>query len=135
MWWRLARSEWVRGKLLAYANGQPVGWCALAPRSSYPRLEGSRTLKPVDTQPVWSITCFFVARRWRRQGITKALLQAAVAFAREHGAQWIEGYPVEPEKPQADVFVFTGLASAFRKAGFAEVARRSPTRPIMRYQI
>jgi len=60
------------------------------------------------------------------------LLEAAVRHARRHGARIVEGYPVEPEKRQADAFVYTGLLSTFRKAGFTEVARRSPSRPIMR---
>jgi len=151
MWWRLPRAEWVKGKgdgnkkalqklvksgdvpgLLAYADGQPVGWCAIAPRVDYPRLANSRTLQPVDDQPVWSISCFFVARPFRRRGATIELLEAAVEFARKRGGKIVEGYPVEPKKEQADAFVYTGLASAFRKAGFKEVARRSPTRPIMR---
>ena len=152
MWWRLPRAQWVKQKggrnkkairklvreagalgLLAYADGRPVGWCALAPRAEYPRLATSRTLKPVDDQPVWSVTCFFVARPFRRRGITVDLLKAAVGFAGERGAKIVEGYPVEPKQEQADAFVYTGLASAFRKAGFKEVARRSPTRPIMRW--
>jgi len=151
MWWRLPRAQWVKQKgernkkairklvnhgeapgILAYADGQPVGWCALGPREAFPRLATSRTLKPVDDQPVWSVTCFFVARPFRRRGVTVELLKAAVAFARERGARIVEGYPVEPKQEQADVFVYTGLASAFRKAGFKEIARRSPTRPIMR---
>jgi GNAT superfamily N-acetyltransferase len=152
MWWRLPRAEWVKGKgegnrrairalvqggetpgLLAYADGQPIGWCAIAPRAAFPRLTTSRTLKPVDDQPVWSITCFFVARPFRRCGVTVELLKSAVKFAFERGAMIVEGYPVDPKKEQADVFVYTGLVSAFRRAGFTEVARRSPTRPIMRY--
>jgi len=151
MWWRLPRAQWVKQRgdqnkksirklvskgdapgLLAYADGQPVGWCALAPREAYPRLATSRTLKPVDDRPVWSVTCFFVARPYRRRGVTVRLLKAAVKFARGRGAKIVEGYPVEPRKEQADAFVYTGLSSAFRKAGFKEVARGSPTRPIMR---
>ena len=151
MWWRLSRAEWNYGKgegnrkvfrklvrsgaepgVLAYADGEPVGWCAIAPREQYPRLEGSRILKPVDDQPVWSVTCFFIARRFRRQGLSTRLLEAAVDFARARGAKIVEGYPHDAEKATADVFVYTGLASAFRKAGFKEVARRSKTRPVMR---
>jgi GNAT superfamily N-acetyltransferase len=151
MWWRLSRPEWNRGKgegnrkafrklvrsgaelgVLAYADGDPAGWCAVAPRSDYPRLGGSRILKPVDDQPVWSVTCFYIARRFRHQGLSIALLKAAVDFARACGAKIIEGYPHDTKKATADVFVYTGLVSAFRKAGFKEVARRSKTRPIMR---
>ncbi|HEX5222027.1 MAG TPA: GNAT family N-acetyltransferase [Verrucomicrobiae bacterium] len=154
MWWRLPRKQWNEQKgdgnrtalrtlvrrnqtpgLIAYANGEPVGWCAISPRESYPRLERSRLLTPVDDTPVWSVTCFFVAREHRRRGITVALLKAASEFARKNGATILEGYPTEPKKEQADVFMYTGLASAFRKAGFKEVARRSATRPIFRMQL
>jgi len=155
MYWRLRHREWelMRGEdnraalrqlvdagaapgILAYADGQPAGWCALAPRADYPRLASSRILKPVDERPVWSVTCFFVARPFRRQGLTVELLRAAVAYAGSQGARIVEGYPVEPPAGKVpDTFVYTGLASAFRQAGFVEVARRSPTRPIMRQYI
>lgn len=151
LWWRLPRKDWVAQKgegnrkamqrlvngdappgLLAYVDGEPAGWCAVAPRTDYVRLANSRVLKPVDEQPVWSITCFFVARAFRRRGLTVALLEAAAKFARKQGAKILEGYPTDPRKDQPDAFVFTGLASAFRKAGFEEVARYSPSRPIFR---
>jgi hypothetical protein len=150
MWWRLPCAQWVQQKggenrkairklvaggkvpgILAYTEGQPVAWCALGPREAYPRLANSRILQPVGDQAVWSITCFFVARPFRRRGVTVEFLEAA-AFAKRGGARIVEGYPVEPHNEQADTFVYTGLASAFRKAGFKEVLRRSPTRPIMR---
>jgi GNAT superfamily N-acetyltransferase len=77
--------------------------------------------------------CVFVARPWRRKGITVALLDAAAAYARKEGAALLEGYPVAPrEGAVADVFAWTGLPGAFVKSGFREVARRSPSRPIMR---
>ena len=119
--------------LLAYHDGQPVGWVSMAPRLAFTRLERSRILKPVDEQPVWSVVCFFVARPYRRKGLTVQLLNAAVEYARQHGAQIVEGYPEEPRTDRVpDAFAYTGLASAFRKAGFVEVLRRSETRPIMR---
>lgn len=152
MWWRLARSDFQKQKgsgnkrafqkivkrgpppgLVAYADGQPVAWCALAPRESYPALGRSRILKPVDERPVWSVTCLFIARPFRKKGVSAQMLSAAADYAKGQGAEIIEGYPVEPQNgPMADVFVFTGLASAFRKAGYDEAARRSKTRPIMR---
>lgn len=151
LWWVLPRQQWLaqRGRgnrqamralvwkrrqpgLLAYVDGEPVGWCAVSPREYYERLKKSRVLRPVDDRPVWSVTCFFVARAHRRRGITVALLKAAARFARKNGARILEGYPSEPAKTQPDAFVFTGLAGAFRKAGFQEVARRSPARPIFR---
>jgi GNAT superfamily N-acetyltransferase len=155
MLWRLTRSEFERRKgagnrrdfktivesgaapgLLGYAGAQPVAWCAVAPRERYPALERSRILKPVDEQPVWSVTCLFVARPFRRRGLTVRMLQAAADHAGQRGGRIVEGYPVEPktgDMPAA--FAWTGIASAFRQAGFVEVLRRSPTRPIMRYVI
>ncbi len=119
--------------VLAYEGSKPIGWCAVAPRQDYPSLERSRVLAPVDEKPVWSITCLFIARPFRRAGVSAQLLQAAANHARARGATLVEGYPVEPRSGAvADVFAWTGLASAFRRAGFREVARRSDTRPIMR---
>jgi GNAT superfamily N-acetyltransferase len=155
MWWRLARSQFQRQKgegnkhsfrqiieggegpgLLAYTGGQPVGWCAVAPRQAYPVLERSRILKRVDDQPVWSVVCFFVTKPFRGKGLTVGLLRAAVAYAKQHGATIVEGYPVAPKSsPMPALFAYTGLTSAFRKAGFVEVLRRSQTRPIMRYLV
>ncbi len=120
--------------ILAYEADEPVGWCSIAPREEFPTLARSRILKPVDNQPVWSVVCFFTARRQRRTGLTVKLLQASIEYARTKGACIVEGYPVEPKGGKApDVFLYTGLYSAFKQAGFSEVARRSETRPIMRY--
>lgn len=152
MWWRRPKAEFERGKgevnrralralvrrgdptgLLAYAGDVPVAWCSIAPRADFPRLEASRILAPVDDAAVWSIVCLFVAHEWRGRGVSVRLLRAAAAHARRHGARLVEGYPVESRGRQPDAFVWTGLASAFTRAGFREVARRSGTRPIMRY--
>ncbi len=155
MYWRQTRAEYELAKgdgnrnafreivacgepvgLLAYDGDDPVGWCAVTPRDELPALNRSRVLKRVDDQPVWSVSCFFVKRSHRHLGLTVRLLKAAIEFAAERGAIILEGYPVEPRKPEMPpVFAFTGLASAFLRAGFVEVARRSETRPIMRYQI
>jgi GNAT superfamily N-acetyltransferase len=121
--------------LLAYLHGEVAGWVAVEPRSAYERLAHSRVLKPVDEQPVWSVTCFFVAKRFRRQGITVELLKAAIDHAKAQGGRIVEGYPVETTGPMPAPFIYTGTASAFKQAGFQEVARRSPTRPIFRYFI
>jgi GNAT superfamily N-acetyltransferase len=126
--------------LLAYdpadEAGGPIGWVALAPRSEYTRLDRSRILAPVDERPVWSVTCFYVRRGHRRRGVTVALLEAAARHAAGRGARVLEGYPVDPKAGKtADTFAYHGLASAFRGAGFTEVARRSETRPIMRREL
>jgi GNAT superfamily N-acetyltransferase len=159
MYWRLRRSEYepLRGEgnrlamqsliesgevpgLLAYLTtssdspANPIGWCSAGPREAFPVLERSRILKRVDDQPVWSIVCFFIARPYRRQGITVQLLASVVDYAHSQGVKIVEGYPVEPKTSQVPpVFVYTGLFSAFQKTGFIEVARRSATRPIMRH--
>jgi GNAT superfamily N-acetyltransferase len=155
MWWRLKRSEFERQKgegnrkamkkivdsgevpgLLAYASGQAVAWCAVAPRETYPLLERSRTLKRVDDKPVWSIVCFFVAKPFRGKGITLKLLRAAIEYVGKQGGRIVEGYPVEPKGGRMpEAFAYTGLVSTFRRVGFVEVARGSERRPIMRYMI
>lgn len=121
--------------LLAYDGDEPVGWIAIEPRSAFPRLARSRTLAPVDDRPVWSITCFFVARSHRGKGLTRALVEAAVRYARSRGARIVEAYPVDPVREVADAAVYHGAASTFRALGFEEVARRSGTRPIVRREV
>ena len=121
--------------LLAYLHGEVVGWIAVEPRESYPKLAHSRVLKPVDDQPVWSVTCFFVAKQFRRKGITVELLKAAIEHVQRQGGKIVEGYPVEAQTAIPAPFIYTGTASAFQQAGFQEVARRSPTRPIFRFFI
>lgn len=119
--------------VLAYADGEVAGWCSVGPRSEFVRLANSRILAPVDDAPVWSIVCFFVDRSHRGKGLSRRLIEAAVELAAAHGASLVEAYPVEPKRASMPpVFAFTGLASAFRAAGFEEVERRSETRPIMR---
>jgi GNAT superfamily N-acetyltransferase len=154
MFWRLTSAEYQRGQgeghrramralvkkevpgILAYAGGEPVGWCSLGPRDQYSRLERSRILKPIDDEPVWSVVCFFVRRGFRRKGVTVKLLRAAIDHATRAGAKILEGYPVEPKTDRmADAFLYTGIASGYRQAGFVECLRRSETRPIMRYYI
>ena len=155
MWWRLKRSQFEKQKglenkkalkkivdsgeipgILAYTNGQPIAWCSVAQRETYPVLERSRILKRIDDEPVWAVVCFFVAKSFRRKRVTEKLLRAAIKYVSKQGGKIIEGYPVEPKKNQMpDAFAWTGLVSAFRKAGFVEVLRRSPTRPIMRYTL
>jgi len=120
--------------LLAYLDGEPVGWCAFGPRESYPRLQRSRSLKAVDDQPVWSVVCFYISRKQRHKGLTTALLRAVIEEVRRRGGKIIEGYPNLPRpEADADAFIYMGMASAFEKAGFVEVARPNSRRAIVRY--
>jgi GNAT superfamily N-acetyltransferase len=155
MLWRRTKAEMEAGKgagnraamaeifasgqvpgLVAWQDGVAVGWIQVDRRAAFPRLAHARVLRPVDAEPVWSVTCFLVDRTVRRQGVSVALLEAACAFARDRGATIIEGYPVEtPSTRYPPVYAWTGFVAAFRAAGFEEVARRSPTRPIMRRQL
>jgi GNAT superfamily N-acetyltransferase len=129
--------ELVRRKspgILAYTGEKAVGWCAIAPRSDYVRLEKSRILKPVDDKEVWSVSCFFIHKQYRQKGLSIQLLKAAVDFAILKGAKIVEGYPVDKGKGKMpDLFAWTGFSSIFLNAGFKEVERRSESRPIMRY--
>lgn len=155
MLWRLTRKEFESQKgegnhramkalvqsgqipgIMAYSQGQPVAWCSVAPREHFPALGRSRILKPLDELPVWSITCLFVEKQYRRTGISTRMIAAAVKHVKKQGGTIVEAYPVEPKKDKMpDVFAWTGLASAYTRAGFVECARRSETRPIMRYII
>jgi GNAT superfamily N-acetyltransferase len=154
MWWRESRADYKRlayegnrlamkalvesglvPGLLAYVDGKPAAWCSLGPRESFPSLERSRVLARVDALPVWSIVCFFTARPYRRKGLNSALIDAALAYAAGQGAQVVEAYPIDKPGKFSGIEDFTGIASTFRRAGFVEVARRSPTRPLMRRSV
>ena len=152
MAWRLPRAQYESGKgagnraafrrrvrsgappgVLAYAQSEPIGWCAVAPRVEYDYLARSRVLRPVDDRSVWSVSCLFVTKAYRSRGVSVQLLRAAVDMAANAGAQIVEGYPVIPYADRMpDAFAWTGTLSAFRSAGFEEVGRGSPKRPIMR---
>jgi GNAT superfamily N-acetyltransferase len=122
--------------ILGYLGDEAVGWCAVAPREDYSALARSRILQPIDDQPVWSVSCLFVCKDQRKKGVSVELLRAAIEHVKGQGGSIVEGYPVEPKKDEVPAaFAWTGLAAAFLAAGFREVARRSDTRPIMRYRI
>lgn len=155
MWWRLKHSDYEKQKgeankqamkelvqsgyspgILGYINDRPIAWCSIAPRKDFIRLDRSRILKPIDDKTVWSIVCLFVAKSFRKRGITPLLLRAAITYAAENGAKIVEGYPIDtPQNNYPVAFASTGLYSAFIKAGFEERVRRSKTRPIMRFHV
>ena len=155
MWWRISRSEFERRKgegnrraikgivksgevpgILLYQDREPIGWCSVAPRERFHSLNRSRVLKKVDKTQVWSIVCFFVARGYRNQGITKHLIRAAIDYVRQNGGKVIEAYPTDPRgRRLAPVSSFMGLPSVYKQARFVESARPSESKVIMRYQI
>jgi GNAT superfamily N-acetyltransferase len=124
--------------LIAYVDEQPVGWTRVGSRSDFPGVVGNRALAKVlaDDPGSWWVTCFVVDSHHRRSGVGSALLEAAIVFAREHGASAVEGHPVDVAALKATRVsgsaVFTGTRAMFSAAGFTEVARTYPTRPVMR---
>jgi len=122
--------------LLAYLEGEPVGWCAVGPRERYARMMSprSRTFRPLDDLPSWVINCFYITRPGRRQRVATALLAAAIDYAFAHGAERIDAYPIDPaaQAPTTDN-LFVGYLPAFLAAGFVEVARMG-ARPLVRLE-
>ena len=153
MYWRLTNKEYEVGKgavnkdrfnqlvhrgrplgILGYKEGIPVGWCSVSPRKELPRLERSRLLKPIDDQPVWSITCLFIKQGYRRKGFSRHLIKAAMEYARSQGARIVEAYPIVPKKDKMpDVFAWVGFFDSFKSAGFVTELNPSKGRAIMRF--
>jgi GNAT superfamily N-acetyltransferase len=155
MTWRLQKADYERLKgdgnkkalqklvrkdepigIIAFVGEEPAGWCAVAPREKFIRLQNSRVLKPIDDKPVWSVSCFFIAKPHRRKGLSVKLLKATLTYAKKEGAKIVEAYPVEPKDNKVpDVFAWTGILSSFMSAGFKEEKRHSEARPIVRYYL
>lgn len=121
--------------LIGYRGGVPVGWISLGPREDFAKLARSPVMKPVDDRPAWSIVCFVVPSKFRRQGVARELLGAAVQWAKAQGATLIEGYPVDREGRSSDDAMWFGAKSMFDAAGFEEVVRRRPARPVVRLRV
>jgi GNAT superfamily N-acetyltransferase len=118
--------------LIGYEDGVPVAWVSLGPREDYEKLRRSPIMKPVDERPVWSIVCFFVDGEARGRGLSARMLRAAVDYARSRGARLLEAYPVDKGERSHPDDMFFGAKSMYDRAGFQEVARRKPTRPVVR---
>ncbi|MGQ0548452.1 MAG: GNAT family N-acetyltransferase [Armatimonadota bacterium] len=119
--------------LLAFDGDVAVGWCQLTPRDALPWLDRTWRLGRVDAVPVWSLSCFYVRKGYRKRGVTSALIAAALRAAKRAGAPALEAYPLDANlTPSASG---TGYVSTFVRAGFKIVAHRVPPRPIMRYYL
>jgi GNAT superfamily N-acetyltransferase len=121
--------------LLAYRDGEPVGWCAMGPRSRYAGALRSRVLRerdPGEDDQVWLLPCFFVRREARRTGLTRGLLTAAVEYARRHGATAVEGFPLSAGTRRAPADAYLGAEPVFAACGFTPVARPTEGRVVMR---
>lgn len=152
MWWRLPRGGqlWRESKgeknradfrrlvqagevhgMLAFADGEPVGWCTFGPRESFPRLERVRALAGAWDEGAWSVVCFYIAPRWRGRGVAARLLKAATERAFELGARELQGYPVIPRNEcMPNSFAYTGVPALFEKQGFKQMARPTAARAI-----
>jgi len=150
MWFRRPRKEWQKARskgnraalkklvdaevplgVLAYVDGTPAGWCAVAPREDYTALANSRLFPDSGEARLWAVTCLFIHRDHRRSGLSRPLIDAAVAYARKKGARTVEAYPVIAEGRADPARGFHGFAEVFQKAGFEEVERPSGTRARM----
>lgn len=155
MWWRLKRKEFEASKglknmramealvkrgefigLIAYKNRIPVGWCAVAPREKFIRLEYSRVLKRIDDAPVWSIPCFFIAKSERRKGLSGEILNGVIEFCGKKKIKILEAYPIRPYSTNIPApFAYTGILSTFLKSGFRISKKWSGARPIVRLSL
>lgn len=154
MYYRISKSDYQEGKaddgnkramkeivrankpagILAMYEGQAIAWCAFAPREDFIKLERSRVHKRIDDQVVWSIPCFFVGKEFRRHGVSVALLNGVIRYARENGIKIIEAYPTIPTQEKLpDSFAWIGLYKSFERAGFEIADRTSVNRPMVRY--
>lgn len=152
MAWRLSRQRWEAGRgapnrralrrlvrggaplgVLAVQGERAVGWCSAAPRADFVALESKRSLATDWDERTWSVTCFFVAKDWRKRGLGRRLLDGAVRLARAHGATRLEGYPAAPPRAGGDLpaaFAWTGLPAVFERCGFRPMAKTPGKRPI-----
>jgi GNAT superfamily N-acetyltransferase len=118
--------------LIAYVDGAPAAWVSVAPRGNFDRLNRSRNFAAIDGRDVWAVNCFIIAPPFRRRGLMTKLAAAAAEFAIESGAEGAEAYPLEPGPKTGANDLYLGTPRAFAAAGYVEVARPLPRRPVMR---
>ena len=154
MYYRLSKTDFVEGKsddgnknamkeivwhnkpagILGFYEGLPIAWCAFAPREDFMKLEKSRVHKRIDDKSVWSIPCFFIDKKFRRLGVSVALLKGVISYAGKNGIKIIEAYPTIPTQDKLpDSFAWIGLYKSFERAGFEIVDRTSNNRPMVRF--
>ena len=121
--------------LLAFDGERAIGWCQLTSRKDLIWLNRKPALQPVDDVPVWAVSCFYIRRGYRRRGVMAALIVEALKAAKRANAPALEACPVDTAVPGSTSNVFTGTASTFMRLGFRTVARRQPSRPIMRHDL
>ncbi|HET6769538.1 MAG TPA: GNAT family N-acetyltransferase [Chitinophagaceae bacterium] len=122
--------------LIASLDKQPVGWIALAPREDYMKLENSRAFKRIDDKPVWSITCFFIKKEFRRIGLSQQLIKGAIDFAKKKKIKTLEAYPAIPYNEKVPhAFLWVGVLSSFIKNGFSIVHQSSKGRAMVRIDL
>ena len=156
MYYRLKKSDFLEGKVndgnktamknivwknkptgfLGFYEGQAIAWCAFAPREDFIKLENSRVHKRIDDKVVWSVTCFFIHKDFRRHGISVELLKGVAKYAKRNGIKIIEAYPTIPTQERLpDSFAWIGLYKSFERAGFEIADKTSKNRPLVRYYI
>lgn len=154
MYFRLDKAEFTEGKrddgnknamkqlvwdnaptgLLGIYDGKAIGWLAFAPREDFPKLARSRVHKPIDDKKVWSVTCFFIDKHFRKMGVSVAMLEGLKKYARQQKIKVIEAYPTIPTQDTLpDSFAWIGLYKSFEKAGFEIVDQTSKSRPMVRF--
>jgi hypothetical protein len=153
MHWRLPYKQWEQGRgdgnrrqmhqrtlaapppgLVCYLDEDPVGWIGVGHRDEYPRMGRSPITRPIDDTEAWVISCIYLGRDHRHQRLQTPMISAACGFAAEQGQRAVDAYPVDPadgKRAGADN-AMTGIASAYVAAGFTEIARPRPDRPVMR---
>jgi len=159
MEWRISRDDWEKGRgegnrramqslvesgtvpgILAYADGEPAGWCSISPRAQHGGLQTVAQYRNFENPSVWLVSCFYISEKYRGQKLMRGLLEAGVAYAQSNGASVIEGYPIDEAtdlRPQAGlVAYYWGRASVFHALGFVEIARvPQDNRPVMRKRL
>jgi GNAT superfamily N-acetyltransferase len=113
--------------LVCYDKTEPIGWCSIAPRDSYRKLSGDESLSDV-----WSLACFFIKREYRKQSMTEKLITAAIKYAKDNNAKYVEAYPVDPDSPS---YRFMGFKSTFERMGFELKHKAGERRYVMTKQL